>query len=54
MAKAGRPKNTISKAKHGKLMAQKKNKLMAKKLAHQERIKAIVRKSKETPTSDSE
>lgn len=47
MAKTGKPKNTVNKAKHSKLMAQKKNKLTAKKLAHQERLKAIVRKSQE-------
>lgn len=47
MAKAGRPKNTVNKAKHSKLMAQKKNKLTSKKLAHLERKKAIIRKSQE-------
>ena len=47
MAKKGRAKNTVNKAKHSKLMGQKKNKLTAKKLAHQDRLKAIVRKSKE-------
>ena len=53
MAKKGRPKNTVNKAKHSKLMSQKKNKLTAKKIAHQERIKAIIKKSQETSTSDS-
>lgn len=47
MAKIGRPKNTVNKAKHSKLMAQKKNKLKEKKLANTERLKAIIRKSKE-------
>lgn len=47
MAKKGRAKNTVNKAKHSKLMAQKKNKLTAKKIAHEERLKAIIRKSKE-------
>lgn len=47
MAKSGRPKNTVNKAKHSKLMAQKKNKLKEKKLANEARLKAIIRKSKE-------
>ena len=47
MAKTGQPKNTINKAKHTKLMNQKKNKLKEKKLAHKEHLKAIVRKSQE-------
>jgi hypothetical protein len=47
MAKIGRPKNTVNKAKHSKLMTQKKNKLKEKKLANAERLKAIIRKSKE-------
>lgn len=47
MAKKGRAKNTVNKAKHSKLMAQKKNKLTAKKIAHEERLKAIIRKSNE-------
>lgn len=47
MAKPGSPKNTLNKAKHSKLMAQKKNKLTNKKLATADRLKAIIRKSKE-------
>lgn len=47
MAKLGRPKNTVNKAKHSKLIMQKKNKLKDKKLANAERLKAIIRKSKE-------
>jgi len=47
MSKVGRPKNTVNKAKHSKLMAQKKNKLKEKKSANAERLKAIIRKSKE-------
>lgn len=54
MAKKGRPKNTVNKAKHSKLMAQKKNRLTAKKIAHQDRIKAIIKKSQETQSSESE
>ncbi|SNR31952.1 hypothetical protein SAMN06265371_101207 [Lutibacter agarilyticus] len=53
MAKKGRAKNTVNKAKHSKLMAQKKNKLTTKKIVHQERLKAIIKKSQETPTTDS-
>ena len=53
MAKKGRAKNTVNKAKHSKLMTQKKNKLTAKKLANQERLKAIVRKSQETSETNS-
>lgn len=53
MAKKGRAKNTVNKAKHSKLMAQKKNKLTAKKLAHQEHLKAIIKKSQEASTSNS-
>jgi len=47
MAKLGRPKNTLNKAKHSKLITQKKNKLKEKKLANAERLKSIIRKSKE-------
>ena len=47
MAKTGRPKNTVNKAKHSKLMKQKQNKLKEKKLANAERLKAIIRKSQE-------
>lgn len=48
MAKTGRPKNTVNKAKHSKLMNQKKNKLKEKQLAHTEKLKAIIRKSNES------
>jgi hypothetical protein len=47
MAKKGQAKNTKNKAKHSKLMAQKKNKLRAKKELHSQRIKAIIQKQKE-------
>jgi len=47
MAKKGQAKNTVNKAKHTKLMNQKKNKLKAKKLANKERLKEIIRRSKE-------
>ncbi|WP_197505858.1 hypothetical protein [Urechidicola croceus] len=47
MAKKGQPKNTKNKAKHSKLMQQKKNKLKAEKILRKERLKAIVKKSQE-------
>ena len=47
MAKKGSAKNTKNKALHSKLMNRKKNKLKASKIAKKERLKAIVRKSKE-------
>jgi hypothetical protein len=46
MAKQGREKNTKNKAKHGKLMARKKNKLKTEKELHKERLKEIVAKAK--------
>ncbi|MFD1294081.1 hypothetical protein ACFQ5N_09570 [Lutibacter holmesii] len=53
MAKKGHAKNTVNKAKHSKLMAQKKNKLTAKKLANQQRLKEIVRRSQENNNTNS-
>ncbi|MFK5959667.1 MAG: hypothetical protein QM495_12470 [Lutibacter sp.] len=47
MAKKGQAKNTKNKAKHSKLMAQKKNKLRIEKELHAKRIKAIIQKQKE-------
>ncbi|WP_341215849.1 hypothetical protein [uncultured Wocania sp.] len=47
MAKTGRDKNTKNKAKHSKLMAQKKNKKKAEEALRKERLKAIIKKSKE-------
>ncbi len=46
MAKAGSPKNTKNKAKHSKLMAQKKKKEREKKDAHEARIKILKEKIK--------
>ena len=46
MAKTGREKNTKNKAKHSKLMAQKKNKKKTEELVRKERLKAIVQKVK--------
>lgn len=47
MAKSGQAKNTKNKAKHAKLMVQKKNKLKAKKAAHLKHIKSIIQQQKE-------
>jgi len=47
MAKTGRDKNTKNKAKHSKLMAQKKNKKKAEEILRKERLKAIINKAKE-------
>ncbi|REG88016.1 hypothetical protein [Winogradskyella sediminis] len=46
MAKKGREKNTNNKAKHSKLIAQKKNKLKSKSEQRQARLKAIMDKAK--------
>ncbi|MEN3322363.1 hypothetical protein VP395_01365 [Mariniflexile soesokkakense] len=42
MAKTGRDKNTKSKAKHSKLMVQKKNKKKSEEQLRKERLKAII------------
>ena len=47
MSKKGSEKNTKNKAKHSKLMAQKKNKKKSQEALRRERLKAIVKKSKE-------
>ncbi len=47
MSKAGREKNTKNKAKHSKLMAQKKNKKKQEEALRKERLKAIIKKTKE-------
>ncbi|WP_179335099.1 hypothetical protein [Winogradskyella costae] len=47
MAKTGREKNTNNKAKHSKLIAQKKNKLKSKSDERKARLKAIIDKAKE-------
>lgn len=45
MAKTGRNKNTKNKAKHSKLMTQKKNKKREETTLRKERLKAIIQKS---------
>ena len=47
MPKQGKEKNTKNKAKHTKLMNRKLNKIRDEKLAHQLRLKAIVKKAQE-------
>ena len=41
MAKKGKEKNTVNKAKHTKLMNRKKNKLKKEQETRKERLKAI-------------
>ncbi|WP_405399950.1 hypothetical protein [Maribacter sp. Asnod2-G09] len=48
MAKKGKAKNTVNKAKHTKLMDRKKNKLKKEAALRKERLKEIIRKSKES------
>lgn len=52
MTKKGKAKNTVNKAKHSKLMNQKKNKLRNEKMQHALRLKAIVKKSQEKKEND--
>lgn len=47
MSKKGSEKNTRAKAKHSKLMAQKKNKLKQEATTRKERLIAIINKAKE-------
>lgn len=47
MAKKGQAKNTKNKAKHSKLINQKKTKLRKAKELHKKRIKSIIQKHKE-------
>jgi len=47
MAKTGRDKNTKNKAKHSRLMDQKKNKKKAEIALRKERLKEIIKRSKE-------
>ncbi|MBU2928427.1 hypothetical protein [Winogradskyella psychrotolerans] len=46
MAKKGKEKNTNNKAKHTKLISQKKNKIKSKDVERKARLKAIVEKAK--------
>ena len=47
MTKKGQAKNTKNKAKHSKIMNQKKNKIREAKELHAKRIKAVLQKHKE-------
>ncbi|WP_298238795.1 hypothetical protein [uncultured Algibacter sp.] len=51
MAKKGSEKNTKSKAKHARLVTQKKNKKKAEEALRKERLKNIVKKMKENSSS---
>ncbi|MBD0831698.1 hypothetical protein [Aestuariibaculum sediminum] len=44
MAKTGRSKNTKNKAKHARLMEQKKNKKRKEAELRKERLKAVIQK----------
>ena len=48
MAKKGKAKNTVNKAKHTKLMNRKKNKLKKEAALRKERLKSIIKKSQES------
>lgn len=52
MPKKGKEKNTKNKAKHTKLMNRKLNKIRDEKIAHQQRIKALVKKHNEQKQSE--
>lgn len=47
MSKKGSEKNTKNKAKHSKLISQKKNKKKTQEALRKERLKAITKKAKE-------
>lgn len=47
MAKKGKQKNTVNKAKHTKLLTHKKNKLKKEETLRKERLKAIIKKSQQ-------
>jgi hypothetical protein len=44
MGKKGKEKNTKNKAKHSRLMAQKKNRVKSEKELRKDRLKAILKK----------
>lgn len=46
MGKKGKAKNTVNKAKHTKLINQKKNKLRKEEALRKERLKAIMERAK--------
>jgi len=52
MAKKGKEKNITNKAKHTKLLNRKKNKLKKASEIRKERLKTIIKKSKEKEAQD--
>ncbi|WP_458626895.1 hypothetical protein [Winogradskyella sp. PC D3.3] len=52
MAKKGREKNTTNKAKHSRLIAQKKNKQKSKSEERKARLKSIVARAKAQKEKD--
>ncbi|CAA0189221.1 conserved hypothetical protein [Tenacibaculum maritimum] len=44
MAKKGKAKNTVNKAKHSRLLKQKENKIRLEKQRNKERLKEIIQK----------
>ncbi len=52
MSKKGKAKNTVSKAKHTKLINQKNNKVKLEKQRNKERLKAIIKKANELKRKD--
>ena len=52
MAKTGRDKNTKNKAKHTRLMTQKKNKKKVEEISRKERLKAIIQKANSQNNKD--
>ena len=52
MAKTGREKNTKNKAKHSKLMSQKKNKQKTAATLRKEKLRTIIVKAKEEKKTD--
>ena len=53
MAKKGQEKNTKNKAKHSRLINQKKNKKKQETKLRKGRLKAIVKKANENKSSES-
>ncbi|WP_199240694.1 hypothetical protein KFZ70_14730 [Tamlana fucoidanivorans] len=51
MAKTGKEKNTKNKAKHARLVAQKKNKKRDEVHSRKERLRNIIKKSKENSSN---
>ena len=48
MAKKGKAKNSVNKAKHTRLMKQKINKVKLEKQLNKERLKAIINKANQS------